>query len=86
MVIVDERALQARAESKAVLRGAEAPLFHSALVSGRSAEIPCINNRNQEPISGFSPRNTREIPRTIRRNGSAPLLSAKKISPIRLLR
>jgi hypothetical protein len=36
--------------------------------------------------SAFSPRYTREIPRTTRRIGSTPLSSAKKISPTRVPR
>ena len=86
MVIVDERALQARVESKTVLRGAKAPLFHVVLRVRKIGGIPCINLCNQELMSGFSPRNTREIPRTMRRKGSTSLLSAKKTSPILLLR
>jgi hypothetical protein len=34
--------------------------------------------------SGFSPRNTREIQRTMRLMGNSPLVSAKNSSPVRL--
>src|SRR6185437_3938401 len=58
-------------------------LLHDGSSIGSSWEADCGASA---AVSGRSPLNTRPMPRTRRRMGSAPLSSAKKISPARLLR
>jgi hypothetical protein len=71
----------ARWQAPAPTEGAESPSRDNG-----DPPTPCYSlGGATRSASGFSPRKTREMPRTIRRSGSSPL-EAKKISPARLPR